>query len=46
MSKDTIPVRKGEELNLPALEKFLQDHIENLPGDPLEILQFSAGHSI
>jgi aminoglycoside phosphotransferase (APT) family kinase protein len=45
MSKDTIPVRKGEELNLASLETFLQENIDNLPSGPLEILQFSAGHS-
>ncbi|MFJ5763014.1 phosphotransferase family protein [Neobacillus sp. NPDC093182] len=45
MSKDTIPVRKGEELNLAVLEQFLRSNIENLPNSPLEILQFSAGHS-
>ncbi|MEH7076770.1 phosphotransferase family protein [Neobacillus drentensis] len=45
ISKDTIPVRKGEELNLAALGEFLQENIKNLPGGPLEILQFSAGHS-
>ncbi|MEH7086974.1 phosphotransferase family protein [Neobacillus drentensis] len=45
MSKDTIPVRQGEELNLSVLDSFLQETIENLPGGPLEILQFSAGHS-
>jgi aminoglycoside phosphotransferase (APT) family kinase protein len=45
MIKDTIPVRKGEELNLSALETFLQENIESLPSAPLEILQFSAGHS-
>ncbi|MEH7494626.1 phosphotransferase family protein [Neobacillus niacini] len=45
MSKDTIPVRKGEELNLPVLEQFLRSQIENLPNSPLELLQFSAGHS-
>ncbi len=45
MSKDTIPVRKGEELNLAFLEQFLRKHIENLPNSPLELLQFSAGHS-
>ncbi|MDQ0197859.1 phosphotransferase family protein [Neobacillus ginsengisoli] len=44
-SKDTIPVRKGEELNLAILEKFLRENVENLPGSPLEILQFSAGAS-
>lgn len=45
MNKDTIPVRKGEELNLSVLESFLRENIENLPNCPLEILQFSAGHS-
>lgn len=45
MSMDTIPVRKGEELNLAVLEGFLRESIQNLPNSPLEILQFSAGHS-
>ncbi|TDL76699.1 phosphotransferase family protein [Rhodococcus qingshengii] len=45
MSKDTIPVRKGEELDLTVLEKFLRSNIENLPNNSLELLQFSAGHS-
>ncbi|CAH2714212.1 hypothetical protein BACCIP111895_01373 [Neobacillus rhizosphaerae] len=45
MSKDTIPVRIGEELNLSILEKFLHENIVSLPAGPLEILQFSAGHS-
>ncbi|WP_195891881.1 phosphotransferase family protein [Neobacillus dielmonensis] len=45
MSKDTIPVRKGEELNLSVLESFLRRSIPQLPAGPLEILQFSAGHS-
>ncbi|MDQ0976478.1 aminoglycoside phosphotransferase (APT) family kinase protein [Neobacillus niacini] len=45
MNKDTIPVRKGEELNIPVLEQFLRSHIGNLPNSPLELLQFSAGHS-
>ena len=45
MSQDTIPVRKGEQLNTAALEKFLRSEIGNLPNEPLEILQFSAGHS-
>ncbi|WP_172799231.1 phosphotransferase family protein [Bacillus sp. FJAT-29814] len=45
MNKDTIPVRKGEELNLTILEKFLRSSIDNLPNSSLEILQFSAGHS-
>ncbi|MEW9050981.1 MAG: phosphotransferase family protein [Neobacillus sp.] len=45
MSSDTIPVRKGEELNLTGLEHFLRSKIEDLPNGPLELLQFSAGHS-
>jgi len=45
MNKDTISVRKGEELDLIVLEKFLRENLESLPGNPLEILQFSAGHS-
>jgi aminoglycoside phosphotransferase (APT) family kinase protein len=45
MNKDTIPVRKGEELNLAVLEQFLRSNIENLPNSSLELLQFSAGHS-
>ncbi|MFE8700428.1 phosphotransferase family protein [Cytobacillus sp. FJAT-54145] len=44
MPKDTIPVRKGEELNVEALGSFLKEHID-LPDQPLEIDQFSAGHS-
>ncbi|WP_462411804.1 phosphotransferase family protein [Neobacillus sp. Marseille-QA0830] len=45
MSEDTIPVRKGEEVNLSVLEKFLRESIPSLPAAPLEILQFSVGHS-
>jgi aminoglycoside phosphotransferase (APT) family kinase protein len=45
MSKDMIPARSGEELNLAVLEKFLRENIDSLPENPLEILQFSAGHS-
>lgn len=45
MSKDMITVRKGEELNLSMLEKYLRASIVNLPDNSLEILQFSAGHS-
>lgn len=45
ISVDTIPVRNGEELNAQALELFLKEKIENLPDEPLEIRQFSAGHS-
>lgn len=45
VGEDTIPVRKGEELDLSVLELFLRRNIESLPEAPLEILQFSAGHS-
>lgn len=43
--KDTIPVRKGEELNLTMLEAFLREHISDLPSGTLEVEQFGAGHS-
>lgn len=45
VSKDTIPVRSGEELKLPVLEAFLRSKINDLPDGKLEIEQFSAGHS-
>ncbi len=45
MSKDVIPVRKGEEINLQNLDAFLHDKFQGLPSDPVEIHQFSAGHS-
>ncbi|NRD80350.1 phosphotransferase family protein [Bacillus sp. BRMEA1] len=45
VSKDVIPVRQGEELNLKILENFLREQIDSLPNEPLEVLQFSAGHS-
>ncbi|UII56801.1 phosphotransferase family protein [Cytobacillus spongiae] len=42
---DTIHVRKGEELHVNALEGFLKENIVDFPNEPLEVLQFSAGHS-
>jgi aminoglycoside phosphotransferase (APT) family kinase protein len=42
---DTIPVRQGEELNLPHLERYLQENIEGLEAFSLDVKQFSAGHS-
>ncbi|HEY2365676.1 MAG TPA: phosphotransferase, partial [Polyangiaceae bacterium] len=36
----TKPVRKGEELDLPALAKFL-----DVPAEQIEITQFPGGHS-
>jgi aminoglycoside phosphotransferase (APT) family kinase protein len=43
--KDTIMVRKGEELDLDSLVMFLESKVDSFPGGPLEVLQFSAGHS-
>jgi aminoglycoside phosphotransferase (APT) family kinase protein len=43
--KDTIPVRKGEELNNSALESFLRGNIESIPVGELTVEQFGAGHS-
>lgn len=45
LKTDTIPVRRGEELDLKKLEGFLRKEIESLSEEPLEVLQFSAGHS-
>ncbi|WP_180954523.1 phosphotransferase family protein [Bacillus sp. V5-8f] len=45
IGEDTIPVRKGEELDYSVLESFLKRNIEGLTEAQLEVLQFSAGHS-
>ncbi|WP_153125114.1 phosphotransferase family protein [Peribacillus tepidiphilus] len=45
VDRETIHVRQGEELNLPALKKFLYEQIEDLPMEELTIRQFSAGNS-
>ena len=45
LSKETIPVRAGEELNSGRLEAYLRTKLERLPSGNLEIEQFSAGHS-
>ncbi|MEI5906929.1 phosphotransferase family protein [Bacillus spongiae] len=44
MAIDTIPVRKGEELDKEKLTTFLQGRID-LPHDSMDIQQFVAGHS-
>jgi aminoglycoside phosphotransferase (APT) family kinase protein len=41
---DTIPVRKGEQLDQNELLNFLNQHFD-LANEPLEINQFGAGHS-
>ncbi|WP_164670504.1 phosphotransferase family protein [Virgibacillus doumboii] len=43
--KDTIDVRKGEELNHDALIAFIRENITEVPDGKLEIEQFGAGHS-
>ncbi|XJZ28874.1 phosphotransferase family protein [Bacillota bacterium Lsc_1132] len=45
MAADTIPIRKGEELDAAAIEAFIRRHFKNLPDDRLTIVQFSAGRS-
>jgi aminoglycoside phosphotransferase (APT) family kinase protein len=43
--KDTIAVRKGEELDQSALFSYLQQHFKDFPEKELHIEQFGAGHS-
>lgn len=43
--KDTIAVRKGEELNPVILSAFLREKFPDLPDAELEIEQFGSGHS-
>lgn len=45
MASDTIPIRKGEELDITKIEAFLKNHFPDLPDGPLTIEQFSAGRS-
>jgi aminoglycoside phosphotransferase (APT) family kinase protein len=42
---DTIPVRSGEELVVPVLEKYLREHIQDLPDGELKVTEFGSGHS-
>ncbi|MEQ6375656.1 phosphotransferase family protein [Bacillaceae bacterium S4-13-56] len=43
--KDTIPVRRGEELDLQLLEKYLREKLPDLPQGQLQVEQFPSGHS-
>src|SRR5699024_9870663 len=43
--KNTIPVRKGEELDRERLQTFLRKNVAEAPDGTLQIEQFSAGHS-
>lgn len=38
-------MRPGEELNVPIVERFLREHVANIPDAPLEVEQFPSGHS-
>ena len=44
-TKDTIPVRSGEELDEETLLQFLRENISDLPEGELKISQFGAGFS-
>jgi aminoglycoside phosphotransferase (APT) family kinase protein len=44
-AKETIPVRPGEELDLSTIALYLRNRIDGLGEGPLEVEQFSAGHS-
>ncbi|HET7580457.1 MAG TPA: phosphotransferase family protein [Bacillales bacterium] len=45
MSQQTIPVRKGEELDERKLEEFLRKNVSGFPDAPLKIEQFPSGLS-
>lgn len=45
MSSDTIPIRKGEELDLTKIEAFLRSQFHDLPDAPLTVDQFGFGRS-
>lgn len=44
-SKDTIPVRQGEELDLETIEKLIRENVDGLSSEPLEVEQFFMGSS-
>lgn len=44
MQDPTRPVREGEELDVPWLERYLSEHVDGFAG-PLTVEQFPAGHS-
>ncbi|MBN6189115.1 phosphotransferase family protein [Aneurinibacillus sp. BA2021] len=45
IQRDTIPVRKGEELDAAALERYLRSTLAIADDAQLEVEQFEAGHS-
>lgn len=44
-NQETIPVRKGEELDVRRLGVFLSENISDFPDAPLEVEQFPSGLS-
>lgn len=42
---DTMPVRKGEELDKSSLERFIRQEISGLPDEEMIVKQFSSGAS-
>ena len=42
---ETVDVRKGEDFDLEAVERYLREHIENLPEGKFEVSQFPSGAS-
>ena len=42
---ETVDVRKGEDFDTGAVERYLREHIEDLPAGELEVSQFPSGAS-
>ncbi|HEY9581955.1 MAG TPA: phosphotransferase family protein, partial [Savagea sp.] len=42
---EIIEVRQEEQLPLDRVNDYIEQHIEGVPSVPLQIKQFSAGHS-
>ncbi|MBA4116189.1 MAG: phosphotransferase family protein [Rubrobacter sp.] len=42
---ETIKVREGEDFDLAAVERYMREHIEDLPEGDLEVRQFPSGAS-
>ena len=42
---ETVDVRKGEDFDLGAVERYLREYIEDLPDGGLEVSQFPSGAS-
>jgi aminoglycoside phosphotransferase (APT) family kinase protein len=42
---ETVDVRRGEDFDPETVERYLREHIEDLPGGELEVSQFPSGAS-